>query len=104
MASRDDFLKSILWRAEAIRFAGIRTRVASPEDLILLKAMAWRLQDIADAEWILLRKGPRIDRDYLQGCAADLAASREDQRDLPARVESLLGDGPLPPPRRTRAE
>lgn len=100
MSNRSDFLKSVIWRAEATCFAGVRTMLASAEDLILLKAMAWRGVDIGDAEWILIRRGPRIDRDYLRRLAARLAGSSQGLRELPARIDALLGDGPLPPPRR----
>jgi len=100
MSNRSDFLKSVLWRAEATRFAGVRTMLASAEDLILLKAMAWRGVDIGDAEWIIIRRGPKIDRDHLRRWAARLARSAEGLRELPARIDALLGDGPLPPPER----
>ncbi len=55
------FEREALDRAESIDFGGVRIRVATPEDLVIFKAVAWRDRDRADIERLLIRHGDRMD-------------------------------------------
>ena len=67
LIGQSDFHQSLANRAIAIDYAGLETRirVATCEDLILLKMQAGRLIDLADCQR-LLELNPDLDRDYLK--------------------------------------
>ncbi|HWA81827.1 MAG TPA: nucleotidyl transferase AbiEii/AbiGii toxin family protein [Fimbriimonadaceae bacterium] len=60
-------------------------RIASPEDLILLKAFAGRMQDWADVEGIVRRQGVGLDWPYIDRQALEFAEIKED----PSLLEKL---------------
>jgi len=60
------FEEEALAHATRQPFADISIRVVQPEDLIVLKAVAWREQDRADVERLLLRWGNAIDLDRVR--------------------------------------
>ncbi|MEO8269165.1 MAG: DUF6036 family nucleotidyltransferase [Aureliella sp.] len=66
LIGQSDFHQSLANRAIAIDYAGLETRirVATCEDLILLKLQAGRLIDLADCQR-LLELNPELDREYL---------------------------------------
>ncbi len=66
LIGQSDFHQSLASRAIAIDYAGLdaRIRVATCEDLILLKMQAGRLIDLADCQR-LLELNPELDREYL---------------------------------------
>lgn len=59
---------------------GIRARFPSPEDLILMKLVAGREQDVLDARAVFLRNRRKLDRGYLTRWAAILSDRGEDLR------------------------
>jgi hypothetical protein len=67
--------KDIVQRATLMKIAGAAVRVASVEDLILMKSASERERDLEDARLLLRRFGNKIDRGYLEPRLADLAES-----------------------------
>jgi predicted nucleotidyltransferase len=65
--------KELIERAHAKDVAGTSVRVASVEDLILMKLISERERDTDDARRLLRRFGKSLDRAYLQPRAAALA-------------------------------
>jgi hypothetical protein len=66
-----------LRRARDVEVAGRRVRVVSPEDLILMKIISERPQDIADAEALIARRRPDLDVTYLEPRIRALSADLE---------------------------
>ncbi len=62
----------LLERSVERELEGRRVRVASLEDLILLKAKAGRERDMSDASVILVNFWDKLDWEYLKGRALDL--------------------------------
>lgn len=98
MACNSNFLKEVAWRAQHTRLWGEQVRVAAAEDLLLLKAAAWRAKDIADVCGILARHERKLDRGYLERWARTLATQNDYFAPVPERVTALLEHRPLPPP------
>jgi len=69
---------------------GVKLRVVSAEDLILMKAFAGRLQDWADIEKVIERQGKTLDRALILRVAEGLAELKDDDRLVP-ELERLLG-------------
>jgi hypothetical protein len=67
-----DLHRSILERACPVSFLGLGVRVATREDLILLKLSAWRPIDRADAIDLLQANGS-LDQTYLERWASRLS-------------------------------
>jgi hypothetical protein len=65
--------KDIVQRARLMKIAGTSVRVASVEDLILMKLVSERERDQEDARRLIGRFGTKIDRGYLEPRLADLA-------------------------------
>ncbi len=65
--------RELIDRACSREVAGTRIRVASVEDLILMKLISERERDADDARRLLKRFGRSLDRAYLQPRAAGLA-------------------------------
>jgi len=55
------FEREALSRATSVDFEGVRLPVVAVDDLIVLKAVAWRLGDRSDIERLLIRYGRKID-------------------------------------------
>lgn len=76
------FYESLLQRSRAQRLDDQEVRVASPEDVLLLKVIASRPQDIADAAAIVETYGDRLDRTYLEQWARELEIEADLHRTL----------------------
>lgn len=87
-------------RATIEDFAGIAVPVASAEDLIVYKAVAWRDRDRADVERLLVRYGSRVDLDRIRSILGEVAALLEEPARLAEfdavvrRVAEATGDAP----------
>ena len=79
------FEAEALDRATEELFAGVSVRVATPEDLIIFKVVAWREQDQADVEKLLLRFGRSIDLERIRGLIREFAEALEE----PGRVAAF---------------
>lgn len=55
------FEREALARASEVDFGGVTIPVASPEDLVVYKAVAWRHRDRSDIERLLVLHGDHID-------------------------------------------
>lgn len=60
-----EFFGGSLKRAVVLPFEGVNIRIASPEDLILLKLLSGRGQDLVDVENIIRMRREVLDRKYL---------------------------------------
>ncbi len=69
----DDYKRESLGRAVALPLEGQTVKVASPEDVILLKLLSARGQDRVDVENIVRIRKDSLDRNYLQRWAANLS-------------------------------
>ncbi len=65
-------VKQLLERAVEAEIDGRRVRVISPEDALLLKALAGRERDLADIAVILMEAGDRIDWEYVKTIGGEL--------------------------------
>jgi hypothetical protein len=74
------FYESLLSRSSGQRLGEGDVSVASPEDLLLLKVLASRPQDVADAAKPVEAHGASLDRGYLQRWAAELGLEVEIER------------------------
>lgn len=72
-------------RAESLDLGGVSMPVALPEDLIVYKAVAWRVRDREDIERLLTIHARRIDLEKIRGLVADFAAALEE----PERVKEF---------------
>lgn len=61
-----DYQDWVVQRAKPVSIFGVTVPICSPEDLIVLKLIANRRQDLLDVENILKAQGSRIDKDYLK--------------------------------------
>ena len=97
MTSNSDFLREIVWRAQLRRFCGLDVHVASPEDLILLKLMAWREKDLADIRSTIHVAGDRLNREYLERWARWLGEQNDAFVEIPERLTAVV-EGRRGPP------
>ncbi len=91
----DISLASLPFEEEAIRsgvnrdFAGVRIRVARPEDLVIYKLVAFRPRDIDDAEALLIAYGADVDVARVREVVRQFADVLEDH-ERPVTLERLL--------------
>lgn len=78
-----------LARATSIEFGGIAVRVATAEDLVIYKAIAFRPQDQQDIERLVTLHGSRIDLERVRTIVAQFAAALDEPERLHA-FEQLL--------------
>ena len=71
----DPYKIKSLERAISLPWEGQDIKVASPEDIILLKLLSGRGQDLVDIENIIKMRQPSLDQKYLQNCAELLSLS-----------------------------
>lgn len=64
--------------ATEIDFDGIPIRIATPEDLIIHKAAAWRDRDRDDIERLLTIHGSTIDADRVLGLVREIGEALDD--------------------------
>ncbi len=74
-----------LERATVVDFAGVSIRVATPEDLVIYKAVAWRDRDRSDIERLLVRHGSVIDLGRVRALVRQFAAALDE----PERVDAF---------------
>jgi len=67
-------------RAQRLRLYDMEARLPTPEDLILLKLVPGREQDLLDAKTVMIRHRDRLDRAYLEHWAQQLSDEAEDSR------------------------
>lgn len=79
------FEKEALEKATLIRFAGIEIPVATSEDLVIYKALAWRDQDRYDIERLIVLHGKAMDLERIQSFVEQFAEILED----PQRVQEF---------------
>jgi predicted nucleotidyltransferase len=70
--ANDPATARVLSRATTVRVLGFDLRVASVEDLVLMKLEANRPQDLEDVLALVDAAGTTLDRAYLQRCAVEL--------------------------------
>ena len=81
-----------LRRARTIKVFRRAVKFPSPEDLIILKLVAGRMQDLLDAEGIVRRHAAKLDRKYIERTLRELCDLAEDHaflkrwRALPKRA------------------
>jgi len=83
------FEEEAIAAAEVREFAGVRTRVARPEDLVIYKMVAARPRDLDDIENLLAVHGRAMNLRRVRAVVADFAAVLEDG-ERPAILERLL--------------
>jgi hypothetical protein len=83
------FEEEAIAAAEVREFAGVRTRVARPEDLVIYKMVASRPRDLDDIENLLAVHGRAMNLRRVRAVVADFAAVLEDE-ERPAILERLL--------------
>jgi hypothetical protein len=81
---KGEFQQHILRRRKQFDFSGSKIHIASCEDLILLKILAQRPLDNADAEALLEQNTEDLDKGYLMKQARTLGINRQ--------LQSMLGD------------
>lgn len=74
-----------LARASVVDFRGVPVRVATAEDLVVYKAVAWRERDRSDIERLLVRHGSTINMDAVRRLVCQFA----DALDEPERIEAF---------------
>jgi hypothetical protein len=79
------FEREALQRAERLDLQGAELPVATPEDLVIYKVVAWRDVDRADVERLLVRHGGSIDLARVEALVAEFARVLEE----PGRVEEF---------------
>jgi hypothetical protein len=84
-----DFDVQALSRAVKVTFYGRSVPIASAEDLILYKLVAYRRKDLAHIEDILVRQGTRLDVAYLRGWAQRIAEATG-KFEIPRTLEQML--------------
>ena len=70
LVANTDYQKELIVRAKTYRVQGADVRIATPEDLIVLKLLADRPVDRQDIEFIL-KVSPSIDWNYIQKWCAE---------------------------------
>jgi hypothetical protein len=74
-----------LARASVVDFRGVPVRVATAEDLVVYKAVAWRERDRSDIERLLVRHHSTINMDAVRRLVRQFA----DALDEPERIEAF---------------
>ena len=83
-----------LGRATVVDFAGVPIRVATAEDLVVFKTVAWRDRDRGDIERLLQLHGREMDLDRVRRLVrefSDALDEPERPRELEALVRRALG-------------
>lgn len=103
----DVILSGLPFEADAVSRAtihdlsGVRVRLPQVEDLLIMKAIAHRPQDLRDIEG-LLDVFPTVDIESVRHCVQDFAAAAE-LPGLPEEFEKLLAQRKSPPPAKSNA-
>ncbi|HEV8659490.1 MAG TPA: nucleotidyl transferase AbiEii/AbiGii toxin family protein, partial [Thermoanaerobaculia bacterium] len=83
------FEEEALARANQIEIGGVTLRVATPEDLIVYKAAAWRDRDRADIERLLALHWREIDLERVRSLITEISAALDDSGRIEA-FENIL--------------
>ena len=83
------FERSALERADLVDFGGVSLPAATPEDLIVYKAVAWRDRDRSDVERLLALHGRSIDLERVRRLLREFAAAL-DEPDRVDQFEALV--------------
>lgn len=75
-----DLEREAFRRKKIIKLYNIKAFFPSPEDLILLKIISGRTQDLLDAEKVIIRQKGKLDINYLKKWAQRLSDEAEDIR------------------------
>lgn len=78
------FEEEAIARAATVEIAGVPVRFCTAEDLILMKIVSDRERDLADAQAIVHRRLPQLDRGYLEPRIHELSRLLE-KPDIEAR-------------------
>jgi predicted nucleotidyltransferase len=70
--AESEFYRNVIERAFEIEFFGSKIKIVTLEDLILLKNIAYRKQDLADLDKIYQTYNYEIDDEYLKAWAKEL--------------------------------
>lgn len=76
------FETDALGRATVVDFGGVHVRVATAEDLIVLKAVAWRDRDRGDIERLLLLHAADVDLGRVRALVGEFAAALDEPERL----------------------
>ena len=79
------FEREALEKATPVRFAGIEIPVATAEDLVIYKALAWRDQDRSDVERLIVLHGKTMDLGRVRSFVEQFAEILED----PQRIQEF---------------
>jgi len=85
-----EFEKEAFNRKQEIRLYNIKAFFPTPEDLILLKIIPGRQQDLLDIQRIAMRHKNKLDTKYLEDWAKELSDEAEDAR-IVNELHKLLG-------------
>jgi predicted nucleotidyltransferase len=88
------FEEELIERAQPVKLRRLTVPIAAPEDLIILKAVAARPQDLADID-IVLSAGHRLDLGRIRKTVAFFAATLE-RPEIVKQLELLLARHKLP--------
>ncbi|MDD9932452.1 MAG: hypothetical protein OXT09_02550 [Myxococcales bacterium] len=83
------FERDALGRAETISVAGVDIPVATAQDLIIYKTIAWRDRDRHDVEALLRLHRSDVDLDYIRARVAEFAEAIEEP-ELVAELDALV--------------
>lgn len=75
-----DLEREAFKRKKAIKLFGLKIFFPTPEDLILLKIIPGRPQDLIDAEKVIIRHKRKLDLKYLEMWAQRLSDEAQDMR------------------------
>ena len=67
------FEQEALTQATQVNFGGVKIAVATPENLVIYKALAWRDRDRYDIEQLLTLHGDRINLERVRGFVREFA-------------------------------
>jgi hypothetical protein len=95
------FEKEALGRAEVMDLGGVRVPVATPEDLVIYKAVAWRDRDRADIERLMAIWGTRMDLARIRRIVGEFAQALDEPERL-KELEPMLTSPPGKRPKRPR--
>ena len=84
------FEKEAFERKQELSLYGIKAFFPTSEDLILLKVIPGRFQDLSDIEKIIMRQKEKLDLKYLKNWAEQLSDEAQDARII-NEVQKFLG-------------
>lgn len=91
-----EFEREALERATPVDFGGVRVRVATAEDLVVFKAVAWRDRDRADIERLIVGHASTLDMARIRslvGQFCEILEVPERAAEFDALVARALGPG-----------